>query len=262
MGEDARSLPVDSGGYGQPADQGASAQAKLPERIAWEIAHDVVSDGVERGDMLAPEAEMVEKYGVGRASIREALRILEFLGLIILRPGPGGGPRWIGVDSAHYGRSMTAHLHLMGATFGDVLEARKVIEPVMAKLAAEQATPAGREQLEVFVASPQPSPTMLPSMHLSTVTEFHGLVVGIPRNPVLDLFAQAVRQIYVDRQQGLTFPEAERQRVLDEHVSIAEEILGGRAESAEAMMREHMDEFGHFSEERHPGMLADRVDWW
>lgn len=235
---------------------------KLPERIAWQIARDLVDDGIEPGGMLLSEAEMVQKYGVGRASVREALRILEFLGLLVLRPGPGGGPRWIGVDTRHVGRSMTAHLHLRGATFGDVLEARMVIEPVIARLAAEQASDAGRATLEVFVDSPQPDPTLLPSMHASAATEFHGLVAGIPRNPALHLFAQAVRHIYGDRQQDVTFPDAERQRVLDEHVEIAREILAGNGDRAEAMMREHMDEFGRFAESRHPGMLNERVDWY
>ena len=235
---------------------------KLPERIAWQIARDLVADGIAPGGMLLSEAEMVGKYGVGRASVREALRILEFLGLIVLRPGPRGGPRWIGVDTRHVGKSMTAHLHLRGATFGDVLEARMVIEPVMARLAAEQASDAGRAALEVFVDSPQPDPTLLPSMHANAATEFHGLVAGIPRNPVLQLFAQAVRHIYGDRQQDVTFPDAERQRVLDEHVEIALEILAGDGGCAEDMMREHMDEFGRFAEDRHPGMLEERVDWY
>lgn len=234
---------------------------KLSEIVAREIVHDIAARGLAPQTMLPPESVMLEQYGVGRASLREALRVLEVQGLISIKPGPGGGPVVSGVDGRHFGKMTTLYLHLTGATFGDVLQARMVIEPVMVRLAAERREPAHLEQLRAYLESPQPSPHVLPSTHLALTTEFHGMVVGMSGNPVLDLFAQAIRSIYAERQHGLTYPEHARERVVAEHVAIAEAIRDGEADQAEELMRAHMAEFGEFSEARYPGMLDEPVDW-
>src|SRR5687767_1624471 len=57
---------------------------KASERVALEIVRAIVAQGLRTGDRLPLEAEMVEQYGVSRASLREALRLLEVQGLIRL----------------------------------------------------------------------------------------------------------------------------------------------------------------------------------
>lgn len=248
------------------AEAGASRRGqrratKLSELVAREIVHDIAARDLRPKTMLPSESAMLEQYGVGRASLREALRVLEVQGLISIKPGPGGGPVVAQADSRHFGKMTTLYLHLMGGTFGDVLQARAVIEPVMVRLAAERREPAHLEQLRGYLDSPQPSPHVLPSRHLAATTEFHAMVAGMSGNPVLDLFAQAIRSIYADRQHGLTFPEDARERVVAEHVAIAEAIHDGEAERAEDLMRVHMAEFGEFTASRYPGMLEEPVDW-
>ncbi|HEX2849368.1 MAG TPA: FCD domain-containing protein [Acidimicrobiales bacterium] len=255
-------LPVDGGDERGFGNARARLRArKLSEIVAQEIVHDIAARRLPPNTMLPAESAMLEQYGVGRASLREALRVLEVQGLIVMKPGPGGGPMVAGVESRHFGKMTTLYLHLTGSTFSDVLQARMVLEPVMVRLAAERADPDHLRRLDEFLASPQPSPDMLPSEHLSASTEFHAMVSSMSGNPVLDLFARATRDIYVDRQHGLTFPEPDRQRVLDEHVEIARAIRDGRAEIAERLMRVHMEEFGRYSASRHPGMLDEIVDW-
>ena len=65
---------------------------KVSEVVARAIVHDIVSRGLEPGATLPSEAVMLARFQVGRASLREALRILEVHGLITIKPGPGGGP--------------------------------------------------------------------------------------------------------------------------------------------------------------------------
>src|SRR6516165_7115435 len=64
---------------------------KRSEMLAQEIVEEIIAKGLNPGDLLPPEAEMLSHYGVGRASLREALRLLESQGLVTLKPGPGGG---------------------------------------------------------------------------------------------------------------------------------------------------------------------------
>jgi GntR family transcriptional repressor for pyruvate dehydrogenase complex len=65
---------------------------KLAEIVAHELVAEIAKQGLTPGRVLPPEADMVRSFGVGRATIREALRLLEVQGLIAMRPGPGGGP--------------------------------------------------------------------------------------------------------------------------------------------------------------------------
>src|SRR5918997_7029634 len=112
--------------------------AKVAEALAQEIVHEIVSRKLPPGTLLSSEAQMLEDYGVGRGSLREALRILEVHGLITMKPGRNGGPMVIEVGSRDYGRMSTLFFHLGGMTFGQLVEARLILEPMMARLAAER----------------------------------------------------------------------------------------------------------------------------
>jgi len=65
---------------------------KVAESIARQIMQDIRRQKLEPGSMLPAESAMLERFGVGRGSLREALRILEINGLVVLKPGPKGGP--------------------------------------------------------------------------------------------------------------------------------------------------------------------------
>ena len=81
-----------------------------------EIVRDVVTRKLQPGTLLSSEAQMLEDYGVGRGSLREALRILEVHGLITMKPGRNGGPMVIEVGSRDYGRMSSLFFHLGGVT--------------------------------------------------------------------------------------------------------------------------------------------------
>src|ERR1700728_4543760 len=76
------------------ADLGKSRQRSLKasELIARDLASYIVDQDLPEGTALPPEREMVASFGVGRNTLREALRILETRGVITIRSGPGGGP--------------------------------------------------------------------------------------------------------------------------------------------------------------------------
>jgi DNA-binding FadR family transcriptional regulator len=247
-------------GRGWPSDARMLRPVKLAERVAMAIVHDIAARGLAPLAMLPPEAELLATYGVGRASLREALRLLEVQGLIVMKPGPGGGPMVAGVDSRHFGRMLTLYLHVAGSTFRDVLAARMAIEPVMARLAAERRDGGHLAKLDQFLAHP-PDPAVRPLRQMRSSLEFHAMVNGMSGNPVLDLFGQAVRHVYTDRQQGLAYPDHLRERVIREHAEIARAIRDGAADDAERLMREHMSEFVSVSTARYPGMFDELVDW-
>ena len=109
---------------------------KTAERVAEEIVNDIVMKYLRTGDHLPLESEMVDRYRASRSSVREALRLLEVQGLIVLKPGPGGGPVVGQVDPANLARTASLYFHLGGATYESVLRTQSMLEPLCAQLAS------------------------------------------------------------------------------------------------------------------------------
>jgi len=81
---------------------------------------------------LALAALMTESLAVGRATLREGLRLLETQGVLVIRPGPGGGPVLRETLPDDLASSMTLMLQSMRVSFLQVVEARTAIEPQIA----------------------------------------------------------------------------------------------------------------------------------
>jgi GntR family transcriptional regulator, transcriptional repressor for pyruvate dehydrogenase complex len=247
-------------GFGSAGSATSIPFRRRTEKVSGVIAREIVSDmrGMPPMSMLPPEAAMLEKYQVGRASLREALRILEVQGIIAIRPGPGGGPMVAPFDSMNFARMMTLYLHLSGATYREVLEARIIMEPVMAKLAAQRRDPDAVSQLREFLARMEPADE---SEYLLQSGEFHGLLSGLSGNRVLDLEGRGLKDIYADRIEGTVFPPEARQGITRDHKLIAQAIVAGNAAKAEKLTREHMNEYLFYSAARNPGVLDEVVQW-
>ena len=232
---------------------------KLASQVARQIVRDIVEHDLRPGAALAPETEMLQRFGVSRATLRESLRILEIQGLLTIRPGPGGGPSVAEVDSRDFGRTATLYFQVMRVDLGSVMEARLALEPMM----AEQAAAAGDDELRQRLRdSIERHDVSLPREAWQQVTdEFHGLICGMSGNPLLDLLARSLKNIYGDRVSGLVFPEDKRDDVRRTHERIATAIDAGDAATAGRLMSEHMRAFADYFAATHPGLMEEVVDW-
>jgi DNA-binding FadR family transcriptional regulator len=234
---------------------------KIFELVARDIIRQIATDRLAPGSMLPSEAQMLEQYDVGRASLREALRVLEVHGLITIKPGPGGGPVVARVDGSDFGRMATLYFQVGGATFRELTEARLVMEPVMARLAAQRGDPERIEELRAVLDESRGIPLAVDESYLRSARDFHGIVAGMSGNRVLDLFGASLKEIFTDRVSGMLFPASRRRQVLEDHEAIAKAIFRGEASRAERLMREHMEEFVEYVRKRHPGLMDEVVDW-
>jgi GntR family transcriptional repressor for pyruvate dehydrogenase complex len=139
-------------------DATAPATASVPR--AWEtvlqrIEADLLSGALVPGDHLPPERALATELGVGRSSVREAIRVLEVLGLI--RTQTGSGPQSGAIIIARPSGGMSALMRLQVAAQGflvtDVVKTRLVIEAaVVAELARTADGTDLREALELLDA--------------------------------------------------------------------------------------------------------------
>jgi GntR family transcriptional repressor for pyruvate dehydrogenase complex len=249
-------------GFGRRPAVGATRRTeKVSEVIARQIVKDIVTSGLTPGSTLPPETQMLQRFKVGRASLREALRILEVHGLITIKSGPGGGPIVGAADAADFGRMSALYFEMSGATFRELVETRLVLEPVMARRAAMRNDPQLVESLRAMVEEADRTDLQNSSDYGRVSSDFHSAITGASGNRILDLMGRAIKEVFMERISGMVFPAKDRERIRDEHEEVVDAIAKGNADKAEALMHAHMQEFADRVAKRYPGMLDEVVDW-
>jgi DNA-binding FadR family transcriptional regulator len=212
----------------------------LPERIAAALVQDIVSQGLKAGDRLPIEQTMRERFQVGRGSVREALRILEVHGVISLRSGPGGGPVLTDVDAHDVARSFSLYLNISRAKMEELVEARLVIEPIVARMAAENRDPEALDRLRAAMAAEDALPQS-DERYIKAANDFHYAITSMTGNKVIDLLATSLKELYTTPvvSSGVASRTTEP-TIRNEHREIGTAILEGDADRAEDLMRSHM----------------------
>lgn len=239
---------------------GSRRTEKIAETVARQILRDIQHQGLQPGAMLPSESVMLERFDIGRGSLREALRILEVNGLVTIKTGPGGGPIVAAHDPRNFGQMTTLHLQSIGATYRELLEARLEYETLLARKAAEQpGGDAGAAVRAAMVASSEP--TADDARYASVSTNFHATICSAAGNPVLALAANSIQSIWSVRVTSVLFSPDDRPLVFRQHEAITRAIEKHDARKAERLMREHMEHYRGYCETRYPARMDDVVDW-
>jgi GntR family transcriptional regulator, transcriptional repressor for pyruvate dehydrogenase complex len=243
-------LPHPLGGWRAP---------KVSQKVAMAVVEDIVSRGLRAGDRLPPEAEMMERYKISRASLREGLRLLETYGVITIRQGQRGGPEIGSLDPGDVARALSLFLRLYGATYRDVFAARLLVEPVLTRIAAEQQAPERMSALRALLDLESETPA---ADYVEASNSFHQLLSGLSGNPVLDLLGESLRALYAERVfRGHALPEETQMLCHEAHPQIGDAILAGDGATAELLMAKHMADLNHLVNKRATWLLDERVAW-
>lgn len=113
---------------------------KMSARVANMVAEEILGGGIVEGKRLPTEKEMVSEYGVARTTVREALRLLENRDLVTIKAGIGGGPIAKRPELDSLGNIMKLFLQIDGANISDVIDVRLMLEPMVARAAAQNVT--------------------------------------------------------------------------------------------------------------------------
>lgn len=233
---------------------------KLAEQLAHEIVGDITNAGLTAGDRLPSEVVMAQERGVSRTTLREALRILEVHGLIRVRSGPKGGPELTELTSSDFARMATLHFHVAGVTYRQLLEARVVLEPRMAQLAADRRDGGEIALLQANLdrhESARGVEDLVDCAH-----EFHALVsdIGGRGNTVLSLMTTSLHGLFDVYSRQADDPAIMRGTV-DVHRGIADAIDAGDAGLAQDLMEKHMRESIETFAREYPALIDSSVAW-
>jgi GntR family transcriptional regulator, transcriptional repressor for pyruvate dehydrogenase complex len=214
--------------------------SKMPALLAEAIAEAIVSRGLRPGDRLATEAEMIAEYEVGRATLREALRVLEAQGLIEVRVGAGGGPFVARPDTHRLARMLSLLLRMSDVTLREVLDARLIIEPALAGQAAQRRQEAHMLALRANQRELETSPRGSAAF-LRVNEEFHTLIADASGNRPLAALWSALAAIADGHEAGVRYTPAALGAMIAAHRKISDAIVAQDADEAIRSMTVHLE---------------------
>ncbi|MGH3664526.1 MAG: FadR/GntR family transcriptional regulator [Egibacteraceae bacterium] len=210
-----------------------------------EIEEQILSGRLRPGDRLAGERQLSEQFGVSRASLREALRVLEALEIVTVRPPTGAGAGTVVMSEPGQAMSSLLRLHvgLRHFALDDVVETRTVIEAWAAGMAAVRADEEHlRRLLEVVEAMSDPD--LGPYGYNELDTEFHVGIGEASGNQLAGYLMQALRDA-IRRQMMMAFDRLDdwrrvAERLTREHRGVYEAIAAGEGQAAAQALRHHV----------------------
>lgn len=233
---------------------------KIAILVAQRIVRDVRRGAMEPGQLLPPERVMLEKYQIGRGTLREALRLLEFQGVITLKPGPKGGPVLLEPDATHLADSLLLLMEMRGAPYSVIVEMRALLEPAACRLAAVRMSEVDRARLRENVESMR-ADIGDEYAFLTANKEFHDLIAWGSGNPMLGYFTESMTGIMDGTVMDIDYPLPRREAVLKAHEEICQTVEAQNADAAHERMDAHLQAYVSFSQKRYPELLDKALQW-
>lgn len=230
-------LPV-----GDPVPLGALRPSPLVEQAAQRLREQITGGHWPVGTRLPGETTLAKELGVGRSTVREALRALAGAGLV--RPRQGAGVFVVATEPAE---DWPARLRRAAVT--DVYEVRMAVEVHAARLAARRRTPKDVTAIRAALQGRRAASAAGDAAFVDADIAFHAAVVAAAHNPVLtDLFTEftpVLREGLVELL-SLTGVRAHDPDTGDAaHEALVGAVADGDAETAAEVLRQELeDPFG------------------
>jgi GntR family transcriptional regulator, transcriptional repressor for pyruvate dehydrogenase complex len=229
---------VQAGGSAGPtfALRGGRSLPKAAEVLASEIRAQILGLGMSPGSALPSEPELIAQSGLGRATVREAIRLLEAQGLIVIRRGSHGGIFVAQPDLSNLSHSLAPMLTLSKAPLRDLTSYRKMVEPPAAGLAASLASDeAKRSLLDLAEHGAGPG-------YVNEVA-FHERVAELSDNLLLRVLVIVPHDLLREQLKGESIEDSTLREANDAHLAIAKAIVAGDTERAARAMLKHLEAF-------------------
>lgn len=232
---------------------------KTSERVARQLVAYIVDNNLPEGTKLPNESQLVELMGIGRTTLREALRLLETRGVLTIRSGPGGGPVVRRPRPDDLSESLTLILQFGACSLSDVFHAREALDPMMARFAAEHLTEEDLDELARTIQSMRDNVDDH-DVFLAENKAFHSTIARAAGS-VLHVFNEAVKYIADGAVAGVHYTARRRLAVASAHEKVLLALRSRDADSAEEAMRAHMDEAGDYWTRKYPQLVNQPVRW-
>jgi DNA-binding FadR family transcriptional regulator len=217
-------------------------EPKMADRVAAQLRRKFIRGEITEGDMLPPESELIEQFGVSRPTLREAFRVLESESLIEVQRGVRGGARVSRPSRQTLARYAGLILEFEGVTLKDVYEARAALETPMVVQLATDRDPKAIAELERIL---EEEAAFEGGEGVDKRTEFHAAITRLAGNKTLEIVSSMLHHIIEKANRSLqpsTGPRGESagRRASKTHKMLVDLIKAGDVEKAASLWSRHL----------------------
>lgn len=223
-------------------------RVRTHEQVLTQIEEQILEGRLQIGDRLPSERELVEMLGVSRNSVREALRVLESMGIIDAHVGTGrdSGSRVAGRSTEALGNLLRLHLALAQFRLGDLIDVRIELERLAVGRAAAEADAGELAELRALTEE-MTRPGLDRERFHDIDSEFHVRLARASRNAVAADLMQALRDA-VKSEMTAAFERVEDwdtvvAALAAEHRAILAAVESGDGEEATRLVCCHIRDF-------------------
>ena len=215
----------------------AADRSTLVDRTADHIRQMIFAGQIKPGDLLPSRKDLAAQFGVGIATIHEAVKSLDAVGLVESRSGKG---TWV----SHNALESVIHPSMILNRFGPidvyaVYEARVALEVALAELAAEKATPQEIEQMLSHLAAAQ-KVIADDDEFVREDWDFHMTVARATHNVLLEAFYNLSRELLIELIRDVIRIPLVKQEASQLHLEEAQAIAAHDVDAAREAARRHM----------------------
>jgi DNA-binding FadR family transcriptional regulator len=203
---------------------------------------------------------MLDKYETGRGTLREALRLLEFQGVLALKPGPRGGPVLLDPDASHLASTVVLLMQLKEAPFRTIVEVRSALEPMISGLAAARIDD---ESLGGLSGTIEQMRAHLDdqSVFLDANKRFHDIIAWSSGNALFGYMMDSLLGIMDGTIIGIDYPGPRRKAILAAHEEVFSALTSRDPVASEARMRDHIEAYVRYAERKFSHVLNEVIPW-
>lgn len=220
----------------------------LPAKVAQQLLQRIMTKEFPPGAVLPSEREIVETYAVSRPVAREAIKLLAARGVVAVHPRQGAtvGLNLTGAAS----EALLLAFHNEHVVQEDLLNVRVLLEPHIAELAAQYATPIQLRRIQhirqlidaIYEALDAGDRPRADELWSQTDPELHILLAEMSQNPVFKILIEVVDGIlWRQRGGGPVMTEEHMRQASAQHTAICDAVLAREPISARAAMIAHLE---------------------
>jgi len=207
--------------------------SKAPQNIINQIRNAIIKGRIGPGQELHSEKKLMEEFGVSKSTLREALRTLEFMGLIEIRKGAKGGVFVSEVDMKITQQSLINFLHYKNVSVYHLSEIRKVLEPYAAKMAAKSIGAVELAELkDINESCVQALKQGQSDKAGKDIIRFHRIIADSSENPILVFILTFIEDLLEDIKKQLRPDNNFFQSVVAAHIRIYDALASRDADRA------------------------------
>jgi GntR family transcriptional repressor for pyruvate dehydrogenase complex len=216
---------------------------KVSQHIIDQIREAIFEGRLKPGDKLPSERELIGKFKVSKATLREALRSLEVLGFLEIRKGVSGGPFVTEVDMTKAKDCFTNFLLFKNLSLKDLSEVRLLLEPYIAEKAVLAITTEDLNRLGKLIKDSEHAiKNDIALESRKDEIEFHRIIASITGNPILMFILDFVENLLIDTKDILKPGKEFSGKVLRAHKRIYNALLERKVKKVHEEMVKHIRE--------------------